>query len=168
MTSVNVIVDTTVINVTPVTTTVTVSPVISTITQAFPAGIKGDKGLKGDSGESVVYTAPSEIITSPIGGNKVIAVLNGLIVPADSSDLNFLGKVIGLTSGATTTGQSSAIVTSGVLNGFSNLIAGDTYFLGISGSIINTIPTVGFIQQIGTAITVDLLVVSIQQPIQII
>jgi len=150
---------------------ITVSPVIKTVVQAFPAGLrgyKGDKGDKGDSGESIVYTAPPNIITTPIGGNQVIAILNGEIVPADSTDLNFLGKVIGMTSGATTSGVSAPIVTSGVLNGFTGLTIGDTYFLGTSGNITNITPISGFIQQIGTAITTELLVINIQQPIQII
>jgi hypothetical protein len=143
---------------------VTVTPVIETVVQAFPAGLKGDKG---DNGDSVVYSAPPDIITTPIGGNQVIAILNGLIVPADSSNLTFLGKVIGMTAGATTIGLSAPIVTSGVLNGFTGLTVGGTYFLGAGGNITNIIPTTGFIQQIGTAITSELLVIGIQQAIQI-
>ena len=160
MTDISVNVGDTIINVSPVQSVINVSPVTETIVQAFPAGLKGDKG---DSSNGLTTTVP--IGTSLSGHTVIVSLLTG-IEPADNTNATHLGKIIGITEGAATSGMSIGIVTSGgTLNGFTGLVTGSIYYLSTLGTITNSVLTTGFIQQIGIALSATELSINITTPI---
>ena len=150
----------TILNITPIQTTVSVTPVVETIVQAFPAGLKGDKG---DAADGIVTTTP---IGESFSGHTVIASLGTGLVIADNTNVSHIGKVIGITSGSSTSGMPLTLTTSGgTLNGFTGLSTGSVYFLSTGGTITNSTPTVGFIQQVGIALSTTELNINILSPI---
>jgi hypothetical protein len=103
-----------------------------------------------------------QIALRDIGGLRVLLTDQSY---ADQSDINSYGKVIGLSKGAVVTGSMLEIVTASELNGFTALIPNTQVYLGLNGIITQTVPTTGFIQQLGVALTPTSILVNISLPL---
>ena len=114
---------------------------------------------------SVVSNVLRQIATRDIGGLRVLLADQSY---ADSSDSNSYGKVIGITKGAVLTGDWVEIITSSELNGFTDLIPNKAIYLGLNGLITQIVPTTGYIQQLGVALTSTSISVNISLPIQLL
>lgn len=140
---------------------ITESPALSVLQinegSVGPQGPQGPPGI----GNSVLVTA-----TTAIGGNRaVMGDGAGSIAYADSSNLAHRGKCIGLTMTAASAGGTVEIAVSGdVTEPTWNWSLGPVY-LGTNGLLTQTVPTSGYIQVIGTAMSPTRMTISIQQPI---
>jgi len=103
-----------------------------------------------------------QVATRDIGGLRVLLADQSY---ADQTNITSYGKVIGLSKGAVVTGSLLEIVTASELDGFSGLIPNTQVYLGLNGLITQTVPTSGFIQQLGVALTSTSILVNICLPL---
>lgn len=103
-----------------------------------------------------------QVATRDLGGLRVLLADQSY---ADQSNINSYGKVIGLSKGAVVTGGLLEIVTASELDGFTGLIPNTQVYLGLNGLITQTVPTSGFIQQLGVALTSTSILVNISLPL---
>lgn len=129
-------------------------------------GIEGIQGPQGDHGESgaLNVTVPSNI---PIlNGYTVVAMNNSQLVIADNTDLNLINKIIGITKTSASAGESVIVMCSGGhLTGLAGLTIGGKIYLSSNGTITQTIPTSGFVIQLGTALSATSIAVNITSAI---
>lgn len=118
------------------------------------SGVKGDKG---EPGGSIILTAPIDL-----GGNRVV-MANGNY--ADNSDSNTLNKVIGFTKTSALQGQLVEVMLLSELNGFSSLIPNEPLYLLTAGTITQTPPAIGYVQQVGVALSSTKILINISKPI---
>lgn len=98
---------------------------------------------------STVFTAIAGENLS--GGRVVIVAANGMIYHADSSNVAHAGSVIGMVTGAVTSGATATVETEGIITGLSGLTPGMTYFFNNTGALAATAPVTGFSQAVGVA-----------------
>lgn len=103
-----------------------------------------------------------QVATRDIGGLRVLLADQSY---ADQINISSYGKVIGLSKGAVVTGGLLEIVTASELDGFTGLIPNTQVYLGLNGLITQTVPTSGFIQQLGVAITSTSILVNLSLPL---
>ena len=103
-----------------------------------------------------------QVATRDVGGLRVLLADQSY---ADQSNTTSYGKVIGLSKGAVVTGGLLEIVTASELAGFTGLIPNTQVYLGLNGLITQTVPTSGFIQQLGVAITSTSILVNLSLPL---
>lgn len=106
-----------------------------------------------------------QVATRDVGGLRVLLADQSY---ADQSDVNSYGKVIGLSKGAVVTGGLLEIVTASELDGFTGLIPNTQVYLGLNGLVTQIVPTTGYIQQVGVALTSTSILVNIGLPIQLL
>ena len=128
--------------------------VLSSVTQG-PPGIRGPAGAAG--GTSIELTAAIDL-----GGNRVVT---GNSVYADNTDLATIGKVIGLTIGAVTSGLPVSIVANGELDGFSGLEINAPIYLSVNGTTTQALPATGYLQKLGIAISATKILIRINEPL---
>lgn len=141
---------------------VTVQPVRKTVQVSQPNAIvqvNGLQGIKGNTGASSSVTIAAPI---NLGGNRVV-MANGHY--ADNTDFATVNKAIGLTQGAAITGADVVIVISTELDGFAGLTPNDPIYLSTNGTVTQTLPLTGYIQQVGVAISTTKILVNLMMPI---
>lgn len=121
---------------------------------------QGPAGPAGVSGDGYVVL----IAGSALGGHR--AVIDN-VTYADHSNSLHAGKVIGITTGSSTTGNPVTIQSGGKLNGFTGLSLGPVY-LSTNGTLTQTAPTSGFIQQLGVAVSATEIMIQIHMPIMLL
>lgn len=127
--------------------------------QQGPAGPPGPPGLAGSAGASYsILTAGAAL-----GGNRVV-IDNATY--ADNSNDAHINKVIGFTVGAATLGAPVNIQSSGELDGFSGLAIAPVY-LAANGTLTQDVPTSGFIQKLGNAISSTAVLIAISPPLKL-
>lgn len=89
-----------------------------------------------------------------IGSGKVVYLSENKIYIASNNNPDCKGKIIGMTQQAGILDEFIPVVTFGELNGLS-LMENKIYYLGINGSLTDTIPISGFYQPIGIGIETD-------------
>jgi hypothetical protein len=142
-----------------VDTTVVISPNVSTVSLSTPVTSIITLGTQGPPGSF----APLRVVAGiDLGGHRGVIMDNGVVIYADSSDLTHAGKLIGITTGSFLAGASGAVVSSGELDGFSGLIINSKVYLQPNGVISSTIPTSGFLQQVGIASSTTKVLINIQ------
>jgi hypothetical protein len=105
-------------------------------------------GLPGKNG--IPLSAAITLISDKaLGGNRVIT---NTLHYADNTNISHLGNILGFSEGAVNIGENLTIKFSGELDGFSSLTLAPIY-LSTNGTITQTVPTSGFILQLGTAIS---------------
>ena len=125
---------------------------------------EGSQGVPGIPGEG---TAVYIIASIDLGGHRVVKSTDNGCAYADSSDISDIGKVLGITSSAYSSGSLATIHTSSeIIEPSWNFTPGAVY-LGSNGLLTQIVPSVGFIQQIGVATAPTKLVVQIQPPIKL-
>ena len=111
---------------------------------------------------SAIPNVLRQVATRDIGGLRVLFADQSY---ADQSDSNSYSKVIGITKGAVVTGEWIDIITSSELIGFTGLIPNKIIYLGLNGLVTQTVPSTGYIQQLGVALTSTSILVNISLPI---
>jgi hypothetical protein len=114
---------------------------------------------------SVIPNVLRQVATRDIGGLRVLLADQSY---ADQSDSNSYGKVIGITKGAVVTREWLDIITSSELNGFTGLIPNEILYLGLNGLVTQIVPSTGYIQQLGVALTSTSILVNIGLPVQLL
>ena len=124
----------------------------------------GAGGIWSEAGGSSVAVPETYLpTTSPIGGNRAIAVSGGYAVYADH---DLLLPTIGISKGAVELGADVAIqVTGKMLITDAGFIQDQFVFVGANG-VLNQAPDgLGITQKVGTAISNEVLLIEIAQPI---
>ena len=120
-------------------------------------GPQGPQGIAGPAGGATIEMTAGE----DLGGNRAVVSSSGLAMYADSAIAAHQNRVIGITSNAVTAGSVVNVVMSGQLFGLFGLTPDMPIYLSNSGTLTQTVPATGFIQQLGTAITADSMSVNI-------
>jgi hypothetical protein len=129
----------------------------STVVEVAPQGIPGRDG-------SALVNRTAAIV---LGGHRAVVLDNSeLAIYADSSITSHANKVLGLTTGAASSGAIAAIATYGEFTEPSwSWTPGAPIFLGTNGLITQTAPTSGFLLILGFAIATTKIFIDIKQPI---
>lgn len=98
---------------------------------------------------------------TPIGGQRVVYFTDSSINYADSSDLSQISKAFGLTLQATSLGFIEVLTFGEVSDPSWNWSDGKVY-LGSSGLLTQTLPTSGFLLEVGKALSATKLFVNPQ------
>ena len=137
-------------------------PAAETVTTEIPiveiieVGLQGKQGIQGDS-NSFTIIAPVDL-----GGHRVV-MANGYY--ADNSDMNTVNRAIGVTQGAATAGSQAVIICQGALDGLSGLVINNPLYLSSNGTVTQTLPVAGYIQQIGVASSETRAIIGIKMPL---
>jgi hypothetical protein len=130
------------------------------VAQQGPAGPVGPSGVSG----AQFIQLETDIA---IGGHRIVKVTPTGCDYADSSDMNHIGRVIGMSLSAYSQGLTADIYTHGDVEEFSwNWNLGPIY-LATNGLMTQTPPTTGFVQQVATALSPTKLFIELQLPIEI-
>jgi len=124
-----------------------------------PVGPAGT-GSGGGGGSTQAFTA-----AATISAYTVVAIVNGSAITADSSQQSMAGTVVGVAITGVNAGAEVTVQFSGELayNGW-DWLPGKPIFLGVGGVLMQTPPTVGFNQLIGTPVSATSMFVSLQTP----
>lgn len=145
---------------------VKVNSVVSTVVPRTAAVIyatrQGQKGVDGVDNKFISYVAG--VVLS---GNRCVCVNDaGLLIYADSGTLAHAHRVLGITTGAISSGATGSVQVFGEMTeaGWSWSI-GSPVYLGINGALTQTAPATGFALAIGFAVTATKIYIDIKQPI---
>lgn len=144
---------------TVVTTTLSKSVAVSTIVNI---------GLPGSSASVGVgsYVAQTQIASESIGGHIVVYMSPTGVAIASSSVVNTANKILGLTSGSVVNGQPVEVVTSGTITEPSwSWTVGDAVYVSTNGTLTQTVPTSGYILQVGIATNPTTINIDLKLPI---
>ncbi len=124
------------------------------------AGTQGPQGIRGPIGLSgaglIELTAGMDV-----GGNRVVT---GSAEYADNTDLSTIGRIIGITVGAALSGSLVNIMANGELDGFYGLTVNEPVYLSTNGTITQALPTAGYLQKLGVAISATSILINISNP----
>jgi hypothetical protein len=88
------------------------------------------------------------------------------IAKASSSVVNSANKILGLTSGSVVNGQPVEVVTSGTITEPSwSWLIGDAVYVSTNGTLAQTVPTSGYILQVGVATNSTTINIDLKLPI---
>ena len=133
----------------------------TTVIEHVEIGIQGPAGPSGIPGPA--GGAALQLIAGiNLGGNRVVT---DAATYADNTDLNTIGKAIGITAGAAVIGAPVNIVAVGELDGFFGLTLNEPVYLSINGTGTQTLPTTGYIQRVGVAISSTKILLNFSEPI---
>lgn len=122
------------------------------------------KGAPGSSSQGGIISGVAAIATA---GHRALyprADGSGLAV-ASASDVTHAGRVVGISLAAASAGASIAYVDDGPIDEPSWSFTPGPVWLGEQGQITQALPSAGFTQIVGTAVTPTQIVVSLQPPI---
>ncbi len=125
-------------------------------------GPQGPQGIPGPAGGAAISIVAGE----DLGGHRAVVTDNGLAYYADNTNADHSNIVLGITLGAVNAGDPASVVTLGELPGLFGLTPNAPIYLSNNGILTQVVPTTGFIQQLGTAIVSDRMLVNIQPIIQ--
>jgi len=104
----------------------------------------------------------------PIEQHTVVYMgTDGLIYPANSSDINIINKVIGITTESKVENSDINVITYGNVTSLNSLIVGTAYYFDINGQLTQSAPSTGFSQVVGSTITSTILLFDLQLPVRI-
>jgi len=128
-------------------------------------GTQGPQGPRGPTGSSSgLFNA---VAGEDLGGHRCVYLSAGLVYYANSSDVTKVNRLAGITAGAVSLGSSVDIMNAGELTGFTGLVPDNIMYLQSNGTISPSIPSTGFIQQVGIALTDTKCLINIQPSILI-
>lgn len=138
-----------------------------------PTIVEIDAGRQGVAGPAGKDAVPSELIeqiyiklkiTNPISGHRVICTDSaGVPINCDAATVSHANMAIGISVGAATElGDEIAIQRAGMLVEPSWDFRVGPVYIGINGSLTQTLDGCSFIQQIGVAITPTSVIVGLQ------
>jgi len=126
------------------------------VATVITSSAQGPPGVSGASA-TISYMAGTNL-----SGGIAVILSSSTAIAANSTTLAHAGKVVGITTGAVLIGNPATIQASGELEGFSGLTINSKVYLQSNGTITSTIPTTGFIQQVGVALTTTKVLINIQ------
>jgi hypothetical protein len=138
----------------------------ATITGESPNQVLNLVLPKGDKGDDGVTTIKKKALGN-IGADRfVISNINGTISHADQTNLNHLGKVLGITLNSASDGEDVDILLTGFVsfNGW-DFDVNLPIYLGVNGLITQVLPVNGFSQILGFAESPDTIFVNLREPI---
>lgn len=103
-----------------------------------------------------------------IGGHRVVKATETGCDYASNQTLSDIGKIIGVTDSAVSAGARATVVTAGEIIEPTWAWTMGAVYLSTNGTLTQTVPTTGFVQQIGTAVSSTKIVIQIQSPIEVI
>lgn len=134
-----------------------------------PKGVKiltvGTQGATGASATAIPLTMEAG---ETLGSLIAVISINSKVFAASNTNNTHSNKVIGIITQAVSINQSVNIQTAGELDGFFGLTIGEPVYLQYNGTITSTIPAIGFIQQLGIALTSTKILINIQPTITLI
>lgn len=121
---------------------------------------QGTGGGGGDASFDYAATAGESI-----GSYKLVRIALGTVYLADKDNVAFVQNTLGLTTAVSTTGNPVTIQTGGEITNVGwSWVAGNV-FMGDSGELTQTPPTVGILHKIGTVLTATSILIDIDDPI---
>lgn len=134
----------------------------STAGQVTVAGIQGPEGIPGSSPQDLRIDAPSAI-----SAHRALSFCSNesVVQYADSSDTAQAGKFLGISLNAATPGDPLDIRISGEITEPGWAWALGCVYVGAAGHLTQTMPTTGYLQAVGVALTPTKLLVHPLQPI---
>jgi hypothetical protein len=120
-----------------------------------------EQGIAGPPGSEIVRVA-----AVVLSGHRVVTVdEDGKIIYADSANLDHVGKVLGITTGAAAQNANITIKAFGELTEPSwNWDMDKSIYLGANGALTQTPPTVGFLLEVAFPLSPTSVFVSLKQP----
>lgn len=100
-----------------------------------------------------------------MGAYKLVRVALGTVYLADKDNVAYVQDTLGLTTTVSTTGNPVTIQTGGEITDAGWAWIAGHVFMGDSGELTQTPPTVGILQKIGTALTATSILIDIDDPI---
>lgn len=126
--------------------------------------LEAEQGPPGPPGESAAIYINSAISLS---GHRVVKTIPEGCTYADSTNIEDIGKILGVTFTSSDINTNAQVrIFSEIVENSWSFVLGPVY-LGVNGYLTQTIPTTGFVQQIGIATAQNTLVIQIQPPIQL-
>ena len=101
-----------------------------------------------------------------IGGHRVCISTELGVDYADNTTPDHINRVVGISNNSAITGDLVTIISEGEISGLSGLSVGLSVYVSTNGEITQIVPTTGFIQKIGIAISSNSILINIQLPIQ--
>ena len=120
---------------------------------------------------SELYNSDQETVVlqanGVIAGHKLVSSLGGFISYADSSSLEAINNIIGISTNAATNGEDVTIVTSGYISESGwNFTPSDPIFVGANGALTQSVDgSMKFILIVGFADTATSIFIDIKVPI---
>jgi hypothetical protein len=156
------------------------SPSRVALFQAVPTAVRmnqtGDKGPTGDTGPigpqgpvggAVVYLNIQASVA--LGGHRAVyASGSGQVDYADRTNPAHRGKVLGITTGAVSQGVDVQIQQAGEITEPSWNWSNGPVYLNTNGTLTQTAPTSGFLQEIGVAISPTRLMIDLKPPVTLV
>jgi hypothetical protein len=125
-------------------------------------GSVSNTGATALTSDSVIYM-PARV---SIGGHRVVVQIEGMLDYANAANIDHVNKVVGITKDAIIGGGSGPVQFRSYLEEPSwNWAVDRPVFVGQNGLLTQTIPTVGFNQQLATVISPTKILINIQDPI---
>ena len=124
--------------------------------------------IKKDSNGMLYTESPNVTVTMVAGeilsgGMLVYIGGDGKIYKFNASNTALNGKSLGFTNHSGVVNQEVTVVKSGKCIEMGGLVAGAKYFAADNGGVINTPPTVGIRQVVGTAESATIMLVGLQE-----
>lgn len=154
-----------------------IKPSVSLVSVAAqgPLGATGPRGLKGDQGETGQTGAAGQsgglgLVTTAaeaMGGHRAFVLdANGQTLYADCNNILHFGRVGGITLNAVSQGGTVSCVRNGLVNEPSwAWLPNLPVYLGRSGLLTQVLPSIGFSQVLGVALSNTALFVNPREPI---
>lgn len=96
-------------------------------------------------------------------GHAVGVDVNGDFTQVDSTNLLDSGRCVGIADSSALPGQNLRVITSGPFSKASyNFVPGEPVFIGLEGVLTQVVPTSGFEQQVGVAVTPTKILIDIE------
>jgi hypothetical protein len=129
-----------------------------------PSGVTGSIGSTGPTGPAG-SAALSFVAGVTIPSPSVVMINAGLAYPFEPAvEANYF-KVVGVSSNAVLSGGTVNVIPVGSLSSPGSFVADSVYYAGAAGALTTTVPSAtGISVKIGYALTTDVLVVDIYQP----
>jgi len=117
----------------------------------------------GGSGASTTYLGTAE---ETLGGHRVVALHDGLVGYADYTTPTDIDAVLGLTTAAVLSGSEVSVVLMGeVIESSWSWDTTKPIYLGVVGTLTQTLPTSGFVMKIGYPITTTSMMIDLGIPL---
>lgn len=128
--------------------------IVPAIRQEVPLVVAGVQGPVG----AFTPQTSSVLASEALGSQRAVTA---------SGEYAGIKPAIGFTSQAVIMGMEAPVMTTGELNGFSGLTAGEPIYLAENGLITHIAPIIGLYQLLGYAKSSSTIIIQIQQPVRL-